>query len=70
MLSKKSSLVVILAILALTFPAVAEITSRTIIDADNPNIQYQGRISFSNPSSPILYWPGNYITARFQGTSV
>jgi hypothetical protein len=69
-MSKKNTLIVILMTAALTFPVIAVVNRHTIIDADNPNIQYQGRVSFSNPTAPALYWPGNYITARFQGTSV
>jgi hypothetical protein len=40
------------------------------IEADNPKIQYTGRIDFSNPKEPILYWPGTYIIAKFEGTSI
>lgn len=42
----------------------------TIIPADDPNIQYYGRWDFSDPSSPTHSWPGVYIYAVFQGTSV
>ena len=69
-MSKQHRLIVILAAIALTFPVIAQPISHAVIDADNSNIQYQGRVSFSTPKSPVLYWPGNYITARFQGTSV
>ena len=33
-------------------------------------IQYTGRINFDNPNAPIFYWPGTYIKAKFQGTSL
>jgi Carbohydrate esterase 2 N-terminal/GDSL-like Lipase/Acylhydrolase family len=36
-------------------------------EADNPNIQYTGRIDFSNPKLPRFWSPGVYITARFKG---
>jgi hypothetical protein len=35
--------------------------------ADNPNIQYTGRIDFSNPKLPRFWQPGVYITAKFAG---
>lgn len=41
-----------------------------IIQPDNPNICYVGRISFSNPLRPTFNWPGIEIAARFTGTSL
>lgn len=40
------------------------------IAANDPNIQYTGRIDFADPLSPIMYWPGSYIIANFEGTSI
>jgi lysophospholipase L1-like esterase len=40
-----------------------------IIDADNPNIQYIGRVNLSNPKKVLFDWPGVYICAAFEGTS-
>jgi len=40
-----------------------------IIDADDPNIQYIGRVNFSNPKKVLFDWPGVYICAAFEGTS-
>lgn len=40
------------------------------INADNPNIQYTGRIDFSDPLSPLLTWSGSSVVANFQGTSI
>lgn len=37
--------------------------------ADNSNIQYYGRIDFSNPLRPKFWSPGVYIEAKFRGTS-
>jgi len=37
---------------------------------DNPNIQYIGRIDFSNPEAPMFFWPGSSIIANFEGTSI
>jgi lysophospholipase L1-like esterase len=36
--------------------------------ADNKNIQYVGRIDFSNPAMPRIWAPGVYIKARFKGS--
>ncbi|MBN2105206.1 electron transporter RnfD [bacterium] len=40
------------------------------ISPDNSSIQYTGRIDFSDPEAPLLFWPGTYIKADFQGTSL
>jgi hypothetical protein len=37
--------------------------------ADHPNIQYTGRIDFTNPKLPRFWQPGVYITAKFTGTA-
>jgi hypothetical protein len=37
--------------------------------ADNLNIQYTGRIDFSNPRLPRFWAPGVYIRAAFEGSS-
>jgi len=37
--------------------------------ADNPNIQYTGRIDFSDPQKPKFWSPGVYIKARYRGSS-
>ncbi len=46
------------------------LSASTFIHADDHNIRYTGRINFSDPLFPVLYWPGTYITAGFTGTSV
>jgi len=40
------------------------------IPANDPNIQYTGRIDFTNPLAPVMTWPGNYIEVNFEGTSI
>lgn len=40
------------------------------IDADDVNIQYSGRMDFSNPKAVRFEWVGCYIAASFQGTSL
>ena len=47
-----------------------DVYAAVTITADNPNIQYTGRIDFSNPLSPFLSWSGSSVIANFQGTSV
>jgi hypothetical protein len=42
----------------------------TIVPADDPDIQYTGRWDFSDPKAPAHSWPGVYLTAVFEGTSV
>ena len=42
----------------------------TTIPANDPNIQYYGRWDFSIPTAPSHSWPGVYIYAVFQGTSI
>jgi hypothetical protein len=37
--------------------------------ADNPNIQYTGRIDFSDPRKPKFWSPGVYIKAKYHGSS-
>ena len=44
--------------------------SSTVIPASDPNIQYYGRWDFSSSSAPTHSWPGVYIFARFEGTSI
>jgi hypothetical protein len=44
--------------------------SRNFVSADNPNIQYFGRWDFSDPKASAHAWPGVYICANFEGTSI
>ena len=41
-----------------------------LILPDHPHIQYTGRIDFSDPRAPVLFWPGTSIVSRFEGTSL
>jgi len=45
-------------------------SEKHIILPDNPKIQYTGRIDFTDLHSPVLYWPGTYLKANFNGTSI
>ncbi len=40
------------------------------INAENENIIFHGRIDFSNPQLPKLFWPGSGFTLWFEGTSI
>ena len=60
--------VFVLAIVVIAFLGIAN--AATVISPDNSNIQYTGRIDFSDPMAPILGWPGGHITVNFEGTSV
>lgn len=40
------------------------------IDADNPYLQYNGRIDESNAKAPFLSWPGSSVKATFTGTEL
>jgi lysophospholipase L1-like esterase len=42
----------------------------SIISPTDPNIQYAGRISFTNPERPAWNFPGIQIVAAFEGTSL
>ena len=44
--------------------------SSNTIPANNPYIQYYGRWDFSNPLAPTHSWPGVYLYAEFEGTSI
>ncbi len=47
--------------------SISELFGVTKIKADDPNFQYTGRIDFSTPDQPVLFWPGTYIKANFEG---
>jgi len=60
-----ASLALLLA-LALAGPALAA----TPVAPDHANLQYTGRIDFSQPAAPVLSWPNTSIAGRFTGTSL
>jgi hypothetical protein len=47
----------------------AQPSSLSFFAADDPRIQYIGRIDFSNPKLPRFWQPGVYITAKFKGST-
>lgn len=44
--------------------------SGSFFDADHPGFLYTGRIDFTDPKAPKLFWPGTTIQANFEGTSL
>lgn len=40
----------------------------TAISPDSENLQYTGRVDFSNPAAPVLSWPGTSIEGNFTGS--
>ena len=44
-------------------------TSEHAYEADDPNIQYTGRVDFSNPKRPRFASAGTYITVKFKGVA-
>ena len=46
-----------------------KVQNSSVIDADDPDIQYVGRFDFSNPKEVEFDWAGVYIIAKFEGTS-
>ncbi|NQT25317.1 T9SS type A sorting domain-containing protein [candidate division KSB1 bacterium] len=49
---------------------MASVLAGATMPPDHPNFQYTGRIDFSSPDAPMLYWPGTSIKANFEGTSL
>ena len=46
------------------------VNAQTTITADNSNLQYQGRIVFSDPSAPVFRWVATSVKMKFTGTAV
>lgn len=65
MIMKSSKLLLLISVFALCF--ISEALGITTIKADHPNFQYTGRIDFSIPDQPTLFWSGTYIRANFEG---
>lgn len=47
---------------------IAQQSNTSFFAADNPNIQYIGRIDFTNPKLPRFWQPGVYINVKFSGS--
>ncbi|MFT6716295.1 MAG: lysophospholipase L1-like esterase [Saprospiraceae bacterium] len=57
-------------IVAFTFMCISCTNAQTHIAADNTNIQYIGRVDFSDPLQPSYTYPGVSINAKFNGTDI
>ena len=53
----------------LSTPKAQSTNQLSFFEADNTNIQYIGRIDFTNEKLPRFWSPGVYITACFEGTA-
>lgn len=47
-----------------------DIDKYILIEADNKNYQYMGRIDFNNPKAPTIIYAGSNIRVRFTGRSL
>jgi hypothetical protein len=56
--------------LSLVFCSINVLWAQNSIPANHPYIQYYGRWDFSDPLAPTHSWPGVYIYAEFEGTSI
>lgn len=56
--------------LVLILSAAACAFSEVTVSPDNPQIVYNGRISWRNPKSPAFSYPGTSAEFRFSGSSV
>ncbi|MGF1922616.1 MAG: SGNH/GDSL hydrolase family protein [Bacteroidia bacterium] len=63
----KTLIKTILFLLAAT-PSFAKLKTN-FYSADNPRIQYIGRVDFSNPIKPKMWASGAYVVVKFNGTS-
>ncbi|MGZ3810750.1 MAG: SGNH/GDSL hydrolase family protein [Mucilaginibacter sp.] len=60
-----------LSLIILTNTAYSQVKAPILklFKADNPNIQYFGRVDFSDPLNPRFWSPGVYIKLKFRGTA-
>ncbi|HWY31695.1 MAG TPA: RICIN domain-containing protein, partial [Candidatus Acidoferrum sp.] len=45
-------------------------TNLITVGASNANLQYRGRINFTNALAPVLYWAGSEVAIAFQGSQL
>jgi len=51
-------------------PIIINDSTMEFYDASNPNIQYTGRIDYTDPKAPQFWCPGSSIKAKFEGPSI
>lgn len=49
---------------------MTDLKNKKLIEADDKNISYMGRVDFSDPKAPLIIFAGSNITIRFKGTAV
>lgn len=50
--------------------AAAPALAATAIHADDPKLQYTGRVDFSRPDAPVISWPETSIAGNFSGSQL
>ncbi len=60
---------VILSFILHAFLCLHAIGGETQIKASDPTIRYTGRINFTAPDAPVIYWQGSSILFRFKGAT-
>jgi hypothetical protein len=55
---------------ACALTALTRLDASVTVPADHPYIQYFGRWDFTDPAAPTHSWPGVYLSAVFEGTSI
>jgi lysophospholipase L1-like esterase len=68
--SCRGLLIIVAALLSLCMEAQHLSPGGNFVSPTDKNIQYVGRINFSNPERPYFVYPGVQIIASFQGTSL
>jgi lysophospholipase L1-like esterase len=48
----------------------ANVLAGVTVAPNDANLQYTGRVDFSNPAAPVITWPNTAITGNFTGTSL
>lgn len=49
---------------------MTDLKNKKLIEADDKNISYMGRVDFSDPKAPLIIFAGSNITICFKGTAV
>ena len=70
MFSRYSILISLILFVSIASARTANHIKLKLFKANNPNIQYFGRIDFSDPLKPRFWSPGVYLKARFKGTAL
>jgi len=66
---KRSCMLFLMILAAATSFASKRLPDLKLFKADDPHIQYFGRVDFSNMAVPRIWAPGVYIVAKFKGSA-